>query len=115
QAAVAEEQSERVGIHGHGPMREADRRAVQRKLVPAIVARAQVADHLARSEHPERLAAAAVVPGRDRPPMVTRGEGGRTVLSADPEDVLLALRIYANHWRRLTVRPDDQVSGQQRA
>ena len=115
QAAVAEQQAQRVGVHGDFPVREADGRAVQRKLVAVVVVGAQVADHLAGGQDPERLAAAAVVAGGHRPQVITRGQRGGAVLGGDPVDVLLALRVHADDGGGLAVGPDDQVAHGQRA
>ncbi len=107
QAAVAEQQPQRVRVDRHPPVRETHGRAVQGELVPVVVVGPQVAQHLEGGEDAERLAAAAVVPGRHRPQVVTRAQRRRAVLCGEPIDLLLPLRVHADHRRGLAVRPDD--------
>ena len=80
-----------------------------------VVIGAQVADHLAGGQDPERLAAAAVVAGGHGPQVIARAQRRGAVLSGDPVDVLLPLRVHADHRRGLAVGPDDQVAHGQRA
>src|ERR1019366_9258400 len=107
---VAEQQAERVRVHRHFPVREAHGCAVQGKLIPVVVIGAQVPDHLASGQDPERLAAAAVVTGGHGPQVIARGQRRGTVLGGDPVDVLLPLRVHADHGGRLAVRPYDEVT-----
>ena len=107
QATVAEQQSERIRVHGDFAVREADGRTVKRQLVPVIVTSTKIPDHLAGGQYSEGLAAAAVVAGGYGPQVIPRGQRRGAVLGGDPVDVLLALGVHTDHRCGPTVGSDD--------
>ena len=81
----------------------------QRQLVAVVVRRAKVADHFFGLEHTGRLSSAPICAGVYRPEVVTGRERRRAVLRVDPVDLLEALRIDTQDFRRTSIRADDEI------
>ena len=77
EAAIAEQEPERIGVHRDGLGQELRRGTEQRKLEPALVMSPQASDHVDRLEHPTWLAVSSIIEGADEPQVLATAHGRR--------------------------------------
>lgn len=108
QAAIAEQQAQRIRVHRHIALNELDGRD-ERELKAVRVEGTEVPDHLV-CPHRSPAATSLVILGPHGPQVLGARDSGGTILSSNAEDRTDTLWIDPDDRGRHAVRADNQIA-----
>src|SRR5260221_6652536 len=114
-AAVAEQETKRIGVQWHIAIWELDGGAEQWQLESVPIGGSEPTDHLPRLNNATGFSALPVLGCEDVPQMFIAAQSRRAVLRTQPKDRLMALRVHPKDWSRQAVRPDDEIANPEAA